>query len=123
MFLHTFATIRDVAIRYHDVNVSPQDKSVIIATYALCGFANFGSIGITLGGLGGLAPARRSDLSQMVIRAMVCGNVACFLTACIAGKAPINIILPRPLLTITRRSKNASKLLNSIFANSLNKLL
>ena len=60
-------------------------KSEIIATYALCGFANFGSIGITLGGLGALAPKRKSDLSRMVVRAMICGNVACFLTACIAG--------------------------------------
>ncbi|XP_052800358.1 solute carrier family 28 member 3-like [Mya arenaria] len=61
------------------------EKSEIISTYALCGFANFGSIGITLGGLGSLAPSRRSDLTQMVVRAMICGNVACFLTACIAG--------------------------------------
>lgn len=61
------------------------EKSEIIATYALCGFANFGSIGITLGGLGALAPTRKSDLTKMVVRAMVCGNVACFLTACIAG--------------------------------------
>lgn len=61
------------------------EKSEIIATYALCGFANFGSIGITLGGLGALAPTRKSELSQMVVRAMICGNVACFLTACIAG--------------------------------------
>lgn len=60
-------------------------KSEIIATYALCGFANFGSIGITLGALGALAPTRKSDLSRMVVRAMICGNVACFLTACIAG--------------------------------------
>lgn len=60
-------------------------KSEIIATYALCGFANFGSIGITLGGLGALAPSRKPELAQMVVRAMICGNVACFLTACIAG--------------------------------------
>ncbi|XP_045168651.2 solute carrier family 28 member 3-like [Mercenaria mercenaria] len=61
------------------------EKSEIIATYALCGFANFGSIGITLGGVGALAPSRKPELSQMVLRAMICGNVACFLTACIAG--------------------------------------
>ena len=62
-----------------------QIKSEVIATYALCGFANFGSIGIMLGGLGALAPLRKSDLSKMVVRAMICGNVACFLTACVAG--------------------------------------
>ncbi|XP_052250658.1 solute carrier family 28 member 3-like isoform X5 [Dreissena polymorpha] len=61
------------------------EKSEIITTYALCGFSNFGSIGITLGGLGALVPSRRADLAKMVVRAMVCGNVACFLTACIAG--------------------------------------
>lgn len=61
------------------------EKSEIIATYALCGFSNFGSIGITLGGLGALAPSRKPELTQMVMRAMICGNVACFLTACIAG--------------------------------------
>lgn len=61
------------------------EKSVIITTYALCGFANFGSIGITLGGLGALAPRRKPELAQMVVRAMICGNAACFLTACIAG--------------------------------------
>ncbi|KAL4221946.1 hypothetical protein ACF0H5_017997 [Mactra antiquata] len=61
------------------------EKSEIITTYALCGFANFGSIGIILGGLGALVPTRKSDLAQFVLRAMICGNVACFLTACIAG--------------------------------------
>ncbi|XP_052804830.1 solute carrier family 28 member 3-like [Mya arenaria] len=61
------------------------EKSEIISTYALCGFANFGSIGITLGGFGALAPTRRPELTKMVMRAMICGNVACFLTACIAG--------------------------------------
>lgn len=60
-------------------------KSEVIATYALCGFSNFGAIGITLGGLTALAPTRRTDLSKMVVRAMICGNVACFLTACVAG--------------------------------------
>ena len=67
------------------ISLSFQLKSEIIATYALCGFANFGSIGITLGGLGALAPSRKPELAQMVVRAMICGNVACFLTACIAG--------------------------------------
>ena len=62
-----------------------QFKSEVIATYALCGFSNFGAIGITLGGLTALAPTRRTDLSKMVVRAMICGNVACFLTACVAG--------------------------------------
>lgn len=61
------------------------ERSEVISTYALCGFANIGSIGIMLGGLTILAPQRRDDLVKMVIRAMVAGNVACFLTACISG--------------------------------------
>ncbi|KAL3832121.1 hypothetical protein ACJMK2_024009 [Sinanodonta woodiana] len=59
-------------------------RSEVIATYALCGFANFGSIGITLGGIGSLAPNRKKELSGMVLRSMIAGNVSTFLTACIA---------------------------------------
>ena len=62
-----------------------KDRSTVIATYALCGFSNVGSIGIMLGALGAMAPTRRQDLSKIVVRAMICGNVACFLTACISG--------------------------------------
>uniref|UniRef100_A0A8W8LTB1 Sodium/nucleoside cotransporter n=1 Tax=Magallana gigas TaxID=29159 RepID=A0A8W8LTB1_MAGGI len=60
-------------------------KSEVIATYALCGFSNIGSMGIFLGGMSALVPSRRGDLAQIVVRAMVAGNVACFLTGCIAG--------------------------------------
>ncbi|XP_052095831.1 solute carrier family 28 member 3-like isoform X2 [Mytilus californianus] len=62
-----------------------QDRSMVIATYALCGFSNVGSIGIMLGALGAMAPTRKQDLTKVVVRAMICGNVACFLTACLAG--------------------------------------
>lgn len=62
-----------------------QDKSIVISTYALCGFANLGSIGIQLGGLGALAPSRRSDITKVVFSAMIAGNIACFLTACMSG--------------------------------------
>ena len=65
---------------------SSQDRSVVIATYALCGFSNLASMGVQLGGLGALAPSRKSDMSKIVVRAMIAGNVACFMTACIAGK-------------------------------------
>ena len=61
------------------------ERSVIIATYALCGFANIGSIGIQIGGIGGIAPERQSDLARISFRAMVAGTLACFTTACIAG--------------------------------------
>ena len=61
------------------------ERSSIIASYALCGFANFGSIGIQLGGIGAMAPERRNDLSNLVIKAMIGGALASWLTASIAG--------------------------------------
>lgn len=60
-------------------------RSMIIATYALSGFANFSSIAIQLGGIGGIAPSRRSDLSRLGLRAMIGGTIAAFMTATIAG--------------------------------------
>ena len=60
-------------------------KSFTIATYALCGFANFSSIGIQIGGIGALAPERRHDLARLGIRAMLAGTFANFVTATIAG--------------------------------------
>ena len=57
----------------------------MIATYAHCGFSNIGSIGIMLGALGAMAPSRKRDITKIVVRAMIAGNVACFMTACIAG--------------------------------------
>jgi concentrative nucleoside transporter, CNT family len=62
-----------------------QPRSVIIATYALCGFANFSSIAIQIGGIGGIAPSRRSDLARLGMRAMIAGTLAAFMTATIAG--------------------------------------
>ncbi len=61
------------------------DRTAIIASYALCGFANFGSIGIQLGGIGGMAPERRKDLAALVVKAMIGGALASWLTATIAG--------------------------------------
>ena len=61
------------------------NRSAIIASYALCGFANFGSIGIQLGGIGGIAPERKKDISELVLKAMIGGALASFITASIAG--------------------------------------
>jgi CNT family concentrative nucleoside transporter len=61
------------------------DRSFIIGTYALCGFANFSSIAIQIGGIGGIAPERRSDLAKIGIKAMLGGAIASWLTATIAG--------------------------------------
>ena len=60
-------------------------RTMIIASYALCGFANVGSIGIQIGGLGAIAPERRSDIAALAVRAMVAGALASFTTACVAG--------------------------------------
>ncbi|MBL4846425.1 MAG: hypothetical protein JKY65_12930 [Planctomycetes bacterium] len=60
-------------------------RSVIIAVYSLCGFANFGSIAIQIGGIGGIAPSRRHDLAKLGLRAMIAGTIACLLTATVAG--------------------------------------
>lgn len=61
------------------------EKAIVISTYALCGFANFASIGIQIGGIGALAPERRSDLSRVGMKAMFGGAIASWITACIAG--------------------------------------
>ncbi len=60
-------------------------RSFTIATFALCGFANFSSIGIQIGGIGALAPTRRHDLARLGLRAMLAGTLANFITATIAG--------------------------------------
>jgi len=61
------------------------EKAVLISTYALCGFANFSSIAIQIGGIGGIAPNRRSDLARFGLRAVLGGSLATFMTATIAG--------------------------------------
>ena len=64
------------------------DQGRLIATYALCGFANFSSIAIQIGGIGGLAPERRKDLARFGMRAVLGGSIATFMTATIAGVLP-----------------------------------
>ncbi len=63
--------------------LSPRTR--LIMTYALCGFSNFGAIGIQLGGIGAMAPNRKKDLAQLGLRAMFGGMLACCMTACLAG--------------------------------------
>lgn len=77
-YLHLYESLSaDVAA------LSP--RTVVIASYALCGFANFGSIGIQLGGIGGIAPERRHDLARLGVRAMFGGMLASLMTASVAG--------------------------------------
>ena len=68
-----------------DSGVVLGERTKVIMTYALCGFANFGSIGIQIGGIGGIAPERRTDVAKLGFRAMLGGTLAAFMTACVAG--------------------------------------
>jgi CNT family concentrative nucleoside transporter len=62
-----------------------QPKSLLIVSFALCGFANFSSIAIQVGGIGELAPERRSDLAKLGFKALICGTLASYLSATLAG--------------------------------------
>ncbi len=81
--LNEFIAYRDLASLMEVGALSP--RSAVIASYALCGFANFGSLAILLGGLGGLAPSRRGDVARFGLRSIVAGTLATFMTACVAG--------------------------------------
>ncbi len=81
--INEFIAYKSLASMKTEGMLSP--KSLIIATYALCGFANFGSIGIQIGGIGAIAPNQRKTLSQLAIRALIAGTIACMMTGCIAG--------------------------------------
>jgi CNT family concentrative nucleoside transporter len=61
------------------------ERSRVIASYALCGFANFGSLAILLGGIGGIAPGRRPEVASLGLRSILAGSLASFMTACMAG--------------------------------------
>ncbi len=62
-----------------------QPRSAMIASYALCGFANFGSLAILLGGIAGVVPTRRAEVAELGLRSILSGSLATFMTACVAG--------------------------------------
>ena len=68
-----------------DAGAISDPRSVIILTYALCGFSNLSSIGIQIGGIGALAPNQRPVLAALGVKALIGGSIACFLTACVAA--------------------------------------
>mmetsp|Transcript_5596 Transcript_5596/g.6417 ORF Transcript_5596/g.6417 Transcript_5596/m.6417 type:complete len:295 (-) Transcript_5596:110-994(-) len=82
MFTNEFVAFLDLQF---GSDIDPSSRSYLILTYALCGFSNFSSIGIQLGALGVMAPEKKSAMAKMGLSAMICGNIACFMTACIAG--------------------------------------
>ena len=77
-YLHLYESLSEGAVQL-------SHRTVVIASYALCGFANFGSIGIQIGGIGGIAPERRHDLARLGLRAMFGGMLASLMTAAVAG--------------------------------------
>jgi concentrative nucleoside transporter, CNT family len=81
MILNEFVAFSRLA----DIKASLDPRSYIIATYALCGFANLGNIGIEIGGIGSLAPNKRGELAKLGIRAMLAGTMANLMSASIAG--------------------------------------
>ncbi len=81
--LNEFLAYLDLKTLIEKKQISP--RGIIIATYALCNFANIGSIGITIGGIAGMAPSRQHDASRMGVKSMIGGLLAGFITAAIAG--------------------------------------
>ena len=82
--VNEFVAYQQLAVLLQEGKIH-EAKSAIIASYALCGFSNFGSIGIQIGGIAAMAPSRRSDVAKLGLAAMVCGSLATFQTAAIAG--------------------------------------
>lgn len=81
--LNEFIAYRDLAVMIETGAISP--RSQVIASYALCGFANLGSLAILLGGIGGLAESRRPEVASLGLRSILSGSLATFMTACVAG--------------------------------------
>jgi concentrative nucleoside transporter, CNT family len=81
MVLNEFVAFVDLG----KVRAALDQRSFVIATFALCGFANLSSIAIQIGGIGALAPSRKSDLARLGLKAMIVGTLANFMSACIAG--------------------------------------
>ena len=81
--LNEFVGYLDLTTNAKQLALDP--RSFTIATYALCGFANFASIAIQVGGIGSLAPERRSEMAKIGFRAMIGGLLAAYMTASLAG--------------------------------------
>ncbi len=72
-------------LKLHDYAPQMSQRAATLGTYAMCGFANFSSVGIQLGGIGGIAPERRSDLAKIAMRALLAGAFSSWCTCCVAG--------------------------------------
>ena len=83
--LNEFVAYADLARRMADESTALSPRAFLISTYALCGFANFGSVAIMIGGIGGIAPERRGDIARLGLRSIVAGTIATMLTGCVIG--------------------------------------
>ncbi|XP_048786817.1 solute carrier family 28 member 3 isoform X1 [Lagopus muta] len=93
----------------NDVKQYMTVRSETIATYALCGFANFGSLGMVIGSLTSMAPTKKKEIASGAFRAMIAGTVACFMTACIAGMLAIpDVEVPCHILLQTAFNSTSS---------------
>jgi CNT family concentrative nucleoside transporter len=81
--VNEFVAYLDLSAMKEAGHLSP--KSIIIATFALCGFSNFSSIAIQIGGIGSMAPGRQSELSRLGLRALLAASLATMLTGTVAG--------------------------------------
>ncbi len=81
--LNEFLAFQELRVLMNTGSVEP--RSVVILSYAACGFANFGSLAILLGGVGAIAPSRRADLAQLGLRSILAGTLATLMTGCVAG--------------------------------------
>lgn len=85
MMVNELYAYLNLSLMIQDPEVGLHPRTILLATYALCGFANFSSIAIQIGGIGSIAPNRRGDLARLGIRAMLGGTLTAFLTATVAG--------------------------------------
>jgi len=81
--LNEFLAFRELAAAVEAGRIG--ERAAVIASYALCGFANFGSLAILLGGIGGMAPSRKGEVARLGLRSILSGSLATFMTACMAG--------------------------------------
>ena len=83
--LNEFVAYLDLSARMRGPAPGLSDRAFLIAIYAMCGFANFGSVAIMIGGIGGIAPNRRADVARLGMRSILAGTVATMLTGCVVG--------------------------------------
>jgi concentrative nucleoside transporter, CNT family len=81
--LNEFLAYQDLAAQIESAALS--HRSAVIASYGLCGFANFGSLAILIGGMGGMAPSRRAEIAELGVRSILAGTLASAMTGCVAG--------------------------------------